>query len=79
LTKLFKIKRVTIGYKVRQSDGSQVAHSDFIWRGVLDDFSAQITALDGSQVLLVRFMVAAVLVQHVWRSGFDLAFQDGIP
>jgi len=46
---------------------------------VLDNLGAQVGALDCSKVLLVRFAVAGVFVQHVRRSCLDLRFDDGVP
>lgn len=74
-----EIESLAVHYKRRQRDTSQVADRDFIWTRVLDNFRAQIAALDGTQVLLVRLAVAGVLVQHEWTARLCLSFQNGIP
>ena len=57
-----------------QSDGGKVADSHFLVRGILQDLSAEVTGLDGAQVLLVALGIAVILVEHVRgiRSQFDL-------
>ena len=52
---------------------------NLVRRRVFDDFGAQITALDGAQILLVRFTIARVLVQHVRSTSFDLRVQNSEP
>jgi hypothetical protein len=48
-------------------------------RAVLDDLGAEIGALDGSQILLIGFSVACVLVEHVRSPSLDLRVNDGGP
>jgi hypothetical protein len=70
---------LTVDDKRRQSNTGKIAYSNLIRARVLDNFSAQVTALDGAEVLLVRLAIASVLVKHVWGSRFSLRFQDGKP
>lgn len=50
-----------------------------IFACVLYNLRAQITGFDGAQILLVALPVAGVLVEHVWRTGFCLRLDDGVP
>ena len=75
---LLKIKDF-VSDKIGQGNGGQVAHGDFIGGRVFDDFGTQVAALDRSKVLLVRFFIASILVQHVGRSRLDLRLHDGVP
>ena len=56
----------------RQVDGGEVADCALICVGVLHDFRAQITRLNGAQVLLVGLRVACILVQHVRSASLNL-------
>lgn len=76
---LLEVILLTVDDKRRQSDTGKIAYSNLIRARVLDNFSAQVTALDGAEVLLVRLAIASVLVKHVWGSRFSLRFQDGKP
>mmetsp|Transcript_10323 Transcript_10323/g.17553 ORF Transcript_10323/g.17553 Transcript_10323/m.17553 type:complete len:254 (+) Transcript_10323:1928-2689(+) len=66
-------------HKLGKTDTCQVAHGNFIRCGVLHNFSTQVGALDGSEVLLVRLSVAVIFVEHVRSSGLYLGVQDGKP
>mmetsp|Transcript_75449 Transcript_75449/g.211527 ORF Transcript_75449/g.211527 Transcript_75449/m.211527 type:complete len:231 (+) Transcript_75449:938-1630(+) len=66
-------------HQLGQTDTGQVAHGRLIRSSVLHDFSAQVTASNRSQVLLVALGVGRVLVEHVRSSGFDLRVQNGKP
>ena len=55
-----------------KGNGCQIADCRLLGAGVLDDFSAQVAALDGAQVLLIGLAVAAVLVQHVRVASLNL-------
>jgi hypothetical protein len=79
LAELGKVVVVLVNDKGRERDGSQVADGNLVGRGVLDDFGAEVAALDGAQVLLVALAVAAVLVEHVRVAGLDLRLEDGGP
>ena len=63
----------------RKGYGGEVADCHFIRRGVFDDFCAKIAGLDRAQVLLVRFTIATILVQHVRSSCLDLGVNNGLP
>lgn len=65
--------------KGREGDGGEVADCHFIRRGVFDDLCAKVAGLDCAQVLLVRFPVAAILVQHVGSSCLDLGINNRLP
>lgn len=63
----------------RQVNTRQVAHSTFIGRCVFKNFRAKIRGFDGTEVLLVGFSIAGVLVEHVRRASLDLRGQDRHP
>merc|ERR1719424_1707877 len=65
--------------KRRQSNGRKVAHCDFVSRCILDDFCAEVGAMNGAKVLLVGLAVRCIFVEHVWRSCLHLRFQDAKP
>ena len=75
---LLELRKVEgpVAHVLGQADGGEVAHGDFVRRGVLDDLGAQVAALDGSEVLLVGLLVARVLVEHVREPGLHLRGQD---
>ena len=52
----------TILNKGGESKRGEVAHGNFIWCRVLDDFRAQVGRLDGSEILLVGLAVGSVLL-----------------
>mmetsp|Transcript_22858 Transcript_22858/g.41925 ORF Transcript_22858/g.41925 Transcript_22858/m.41925 type:complete len:270 (-) Transcript_22858:1053-1862(-) len=66
-------------HKFRKADTGEVTHSNLVRRGVLYNFSAEIGTFDGTQILLVRFTIAMILVQHVRRARLHLRVQDGKP
>lgn len=66
-------KKTTIGSKII-SPGPH-----FIFACVLYNLCAKIAGFDGAQILLVALPVASVFVQHVWRTGFGLRLNDGVP
>ena len=71
-----------LGFKASelgQGNGGQVANSDFILGGVFKDLSAEVGALDATEVLLVALAVASILVQHVWGASLDLRINDLFP
>ena len=70
------VKRAVLLHKLGHGDRSEVAHRHFVGRGVLDDLGAEVGRTDGAEVLLVGLAVGSVLVEHVWRARFDLAFED---
>mmetsp|Transcript_43526 Transcript_43526/g.93229 ORF Transcript_43526/g.93229 Transcript_43526/m.93229 type:complete len:535 (+) Transcript_43526:75-1679(+) len=62
-----------------QGDRGQVAHSHLVLGSVLDDLSAQIGGVDGSQILLVGLPVGGILVAHERHTSLHLAVQDTGP
>mmetsp|Transcript_27978 Transcript_27978/g.39318 ORF Transcript_27978/g.39318 Transcript_27978/m.39318 type:complete len:336 (+) Transcript_27978:618-1625(+) len=79
LIETVEVETVTLFGKGRQSHGGQVADSNFIFRGVLDDLGAEVGAVDGAEILLVRLRVRRILVQHVGRASLHLCFQNAKP
>jgi hypothetical protein len=79
IVKLLEVVLFTVYDKSGQGNTGKIAYSNFLWAGVLDNFRTQITALDGTKVLLVRFSVAGILVEHIWGSSFSLRLQNGEP
>mmetsp|Transcript_29694 Transcript_29694/g.97086 ORF Transcript_29694/g.97086 Transcript_29694/m.97086 type:complete len:755 (-) Transcript_29694:490-2754(-) len=70
---------LAVAHEVGQHEGPQIADGDLAAARVLDDLAAQIRALDGPQMPVVRLGVAGVLVEHVGRARLDLAVEDGEP
>jgi hypothetical protein len=60
--KFLEVVFFTIDYKTRQGDTCKVANGDFVRAGVLDNLGTQVTALDCSQILLIRFAIACIFV-----------------
>ena len=60
-----KIKFFVGSDKLRQIDGGQVTHRGLLSRGILKHLCAQVAAANRSEVFLVGFFIACVLVQHV--------------
>lgn len=65
--------------ELRQADGCQVANGNLILVSVLQDLSAEVGALDRTEVLLVGLVVAVVFVEHVGCTGLDLGINDLVP
>ena len=66
-------------HKLGQSNRGEVTNSDFVLGSVLHDLRAQVGGANRSEVLLIGFLVGGVLVQHVWRSRFNLGFDNLVP
>lgn len=64
---------------MKASYGYEASLSHLIFARVFYYLCAQIAGFDGAQVLLVALPVAGVLVEHVWRAGFCLRLDDGVP
>ena len=79
LKELVVVKRAVFLHKLGNGDRRQVAHGHFVRCGVFDDLCAEVGRPDGAQILLVGLAVGGVLVEHVWRAGFHLAFQHFEP
>ena len=62
-----------------KANEAKIADGDLIRRGIFDDLRAQIAAFDRSQILLVRFSVAGIFIEHVGVASLDLGFQDFEP
>ena len=54
-------------------------HTDLVNITILDDFSAEVAAGDGPEVLLVALAIARVLEEHVRSAGLNLRTDDVIP
>ena len=65
--------------KFGQRDRCKVAHGNLVLVRVLNDLSAEVGALDGAEVLLVRLSIACVFVKHIWGSSLDLRVNDLLP
>lgn len=62
----FLIIKSSIGINERwQSNTSEIANSNFFRRCILNDFSAQITGFNRTQILLVRFSIACIFEEHI--------------
>lgn len=62
-----------------KTDTCQVANSRLIRSSVLDNLTAQVGALDRSQVLLIGLAVAVILVEHVGRARLHLRVENSEP
>merc|ERR1719361_2885253 len=62
-----------------QCNRCEVAHSHLVRRCVLNDFRAEVGAVDCAQVLLVGLPVGMVLVKHVRGTSFHLCLEDAEP
>mmetsp|Transcript_1961 Transcript_1961/g.5685 ORF Transcript_1961/g.5685 Transcript_1961/m.5685 type:complete len:304 (+) Transcript_1961:879-1790(+) len=70
----------TVGHNILgQADAGQIAHCYLIFVRVLNDFRAQIAALDRSEILLIALLVCSVLVEHIGRPSLDLGINNGTP
>lgn len=73
------VKGSICAHELWQADRSKVTDGDLVLGGVLNDLTAQVGALDGSKILLVRFGVAMILEHHVGCSSFNLTLNDSLP
>ena len=73
------VSEVETKKKGNEGKNGSVPNGTLVWGGVLDDFGAEIRALDGPQMLLVRLAVCRVLVEHVRRASLDLGVEDSKP
>ena len=62
-----------------KAERSEVANSYFVLGGVLHDLTTEVGALDGTEILLIRFTVGMILVEHVWSTSFNLTCDDLFP
>ncbi len=70
---------LAIDHKAGQCEESEVTNGYFIRRSELEDLCAEVGALDGAEILLVRLAVGGVFVEQVRRACFDLCVQDSEP
>ncbi len=50
-----------------------------IFGAIFHNFCAEVWALDGAQVLLIRLLIASIFVKHVRCASFYLGLDNGIP
>lgn len=78
--KFIKIKSLVIRIdKHIDCNRCQITHSNFSRAGVLNNFSAQVAALDCTDVLMIRFSIAVILIKHIRSSSFYLRPENGDP
>ena len=61
------------------ADKLKIKDKYFIRIRVLNNFCAQVAADDGTKVLLIRFLVASIFVQHVWHASLGLSRDNFMP
>lgn len=69
--KLLEVVLFVGGDEGGESDGGEVANSDFVGGGVLDDLGTQVGRLDGAKVLLVRL----AWVGGLWLAMIEVPMQ----
>src|SRR5690242_18678436 len=80
LVKLLEVELSALVIDKRgKGNGSQVADSDLIGRGVLNDLGAQVGAADGTKVFLVALPVGSIFVEHEGVTSLSLSLEDCVP
>src|SRR5210317_480797 len=62
-----------------EGDRREIAHGSFILVGVLQNFRTQVRTLNDTQILLVTFRIAGILIEHVWGSSLSLRLENSLP
>ena len=75
----FLVIKLSLLHELGQGNRRQDCRRQPCRPSILHDLAAQIRAANGAQILLIRFAVARILVQHIRRSGFGLRIQYSVP
>ena len=78
IVQLLEIKFAVID-KGRQGNTCKVTYCNLIWSRVLDNLGTKIRTFNRSEILLIRFTITCVLVQHERIASFGLSLENSVP
>ncbi|ABT16052.1 hypothetical protein FR483_n767R [Paramecium bursaria Chlorella virus FR483] len=78
LAEVLKVKCIILDI-VLEHDATDDTHCSLLLRGVLDNLSTEVTALDGARIRLHVLGIDTVFVEDIWHTRFNLSGDHGVP